>query len=44
VSRVRPRWRKRYGNHGVLTRLYVARMLQEFINGKLKHGEHGVKK
>lgn len=44
TSYVKPRWRKQFRQHGVLTRLYVARMLQEFINGKLKHGEYGMKK
>lgn len=35
---IKPRWKKRYSSHGVLVRMYMARMLEEYINGKIKHG------
>ena len=35
---IKPRWRKQFSHPGVFTRMYLARMLEEFINGKIKHG------
>ena len=34
--RIAPRWRKKFRDHGVLTRMHAALQLQDHLNGQIK--------